>query len=213
MIKKNMGKMILTSLLIILPIAAGILLWNSLPEQIATHWGVNGQPDGWTSKSIAVYCLPAFLLAIHWLCMLVTGSDKHNHNQSKKIIDMTFWICPVISLICNGMVYCNAMGVQLDVMKIGFLLIGIVFLFLGNYLPKCKHNYTIGVKIPWTIASEENWNATHRFAGKVWVAGSIVLLVCAFIPAAVSIWIAACVLLALVALPTFYSYFYSRKHG
>jgi uncharacterized membrane protein len=111
------------------------------------------------------------------------------------------------------MVYCNAMGVELDVLKIGFLVIGVLFLILGNYLPKCKHNYTIGIKIPWTLASEENWNATHRFAGKVWVAGSILLLFCAFLPVAGTIWIAFCIMLVLVVLPTLYSYLYSRKHN
>jgi uncharacterized membrane protein len=111
------------------------------------------------------------------------------------------------------MVYCNAMGVELDVLKIGFLVIGVLFLILGNYLPKCKHNYTIGIKIPWTLASEENWNATHRFAGKVWVAGSILLLICAFLPVAGTIWIAFCIMLVLVVLPTLYSYLYSRKHN
>ena len=206
MIKKNMGKMILTSLLILLPVIAGLLLWNDLPDQIATHWGVNGEPDGWTGKPFAVFGLPAFLLVIHWLCMAVTGSDKN-------ILEITVWICPVISIICNGMVYCNAMGVELDVLKIGFLVIGVLFLILGNYLPKCKHNYTIGIKIPWTLASEENWNATHRFAGKVWVAGSILLLVCAFLPVAGTIWIAFCIMLVLVVLPTLYSYLYSRKHN
>jgi uncharacterized membrane protein len=213
MIKKNMRKMILTSLLILLPVIAGLMLWNDLPEQIATHWGANGEPDGWTGKPFAVFGIPAVLIAVHWLCMAVTGSDKNNHNQTKKILEITFWICPVISIVCSGMVYCNAMGVELDVLKIGFLLIGVLFLILGNYLPKCKHNYTIGIKIPWTLASEENWNATHRFAGKVWVAGSILLLICAFLPVAGTIWIAFCIMLVLVVLPTLYSYLYSRKHN
>ena len=213
MIKKNMTKMILTSLLILLPIVAGILLWDRLPEQIAIHWGINGEPDDWTNKALAVFGLPALLLAVHWLCLLVTDSDKKNQKQTKKILEIAFWICPVISIVCSGIVYCNAIGVELDVMKIAFLMVGIPFLIIGNYLPKCKQSYTIGIKLPWTLASEKNWNATHRFAGKVWVAGSILLLVCAFLPFSFTVWIALGILLVLVALPTLYSYLYSRKEA
>ena len=112
MIKKNMGKMILTSLLILLPVIAGLLLWNDLPEQIATHWGVNGEPDGWTGKPFAVFGIPAFLIAVHWLCMAVTGSVKNNHNQTEKnsrdpLLDLP---CDLHHLQRYGLLQCHGCG-------------------------------------------------------------------------------------------------------
>ncbi|MBI9095831.1 MAG: SdpI family protein [Sphaerochaeta sp.] len=86
----------------------------------------------------------------------------------------------------------------------------LLFLVIGNYLPKCKHNYTVGIKIPWTLASEENWNRTHRFAGWVWIIASILLLVSAltgwFVPVVVIISMTA-----MVAGPVIYSFLFYRR--
>ena len=89
--------------------------------------------------------------------------------------------------------------------------IGLMFVAIGNYLPKCRQNYTIGIKVPWTFASEENWNATHRFGGRVWMAGGVVLMLCALLPAGwnAGVMVAGIVILAIA--PILYSYLYYRR--
>ena len=184
MLKKNKGLMILTSVIILLPMLAGILLWDRLPEQMATHWGGNGEADGWSSRPVAVFGLPLFLLAIHWLGVWLTGQDRRNRNQNEKVLQMMFWIAPVISLFGMGSTYASALGQPPRIDRLAMLLLGIVFTIIGNYLPKCRQNYTIGIKIVWTLSDEENWNATHRLAGKLWVIGGLLLCCCApFCPA------------------------------
>ena len=89
-----------------------------------------------------------------------------------------------------------------------------MFILIGNYLPKCKQNHTIGIKIPWTLNSEENWNATHRFSGKVWVICGILILFSIFLPTNFAAYAMIAVAAVMVALPIIYSYnYYKRQEG
>ena len=211
MLKKNKGLMILTSVIILLPMLAGILLWDQLPERMATHWGVNGEADGWSSRPVAVFGLPLFLLAIHWMGVWLTGQDRRNRNQNEKVLQMMFWIAPVISLFGMGSTYAAALGQPLRIDRLAMLLLGIVFTIIGNYLPKCRQNDTIGIKIIWTLSDEENWNATHRLAGKIWTAGGLLLLLCAFLPGTVLPWVMPVVLGIMVVIPIVYSWWFHRN--
>ena len=212
MIKKNIGKLIAGSGLILLPMVVGLLLWNRLPEEMVTHWGVGSVPNGWSGRGMVVFGIPAFMLALHWAGMFVTAADPKSKDQSKKPMGMIFWIVPVISVVCCGMVYAHALGMTLDVDTIALLLMGVMFLIIGNYMPKCKQNYTLGIKLPWTLSSEANWNATHRLAGRVWVIGGVLLLACVFLPEN-ALAVAMSVLLpVMVLVPLVYSYVYHKKH-
>ena len=211
MLEKNKGLMILTSIVILLPMLAGILLWGQLPERMATHWGVNGEADGWSSRPVVVFGMPVFLLAIHWLGVWLTGQDKRNHRQNEKVLQLMFWIAPAISLFGIGSTYASALGQPLPIDRLVLLLLGIVFTMIGNYLPKCRQNYTIGIKIVWTLSDEENWNATHRLAGKLWMAGGLLLMLCAFLPGAALRWVLPVVLGIMVAIPIVYSWWFSRQ--
>ena len=211
MLKKNKGLMILTSVIILLPMLAGILLWDQLPERMATHWGVNGEADGWSSRPVAVFGLPLFLLAIHWMGVWLTGQDRRNRNQNEKVLQMMFWIAPVISLFGMGSTYAAALGQPPRIDRLAMLLLGIVFTIIGNYLPKCRQNDTIGIKIIWTLSDEENWNATHRLAGKIWTAGGLLLLLCAFLSGTALPWVMPVVLGIMVVIPIAYSWWFHRE--
>lgn len=208
MIKKNKGTLILTSVVILLPILIGLLLWNQLPDQIPTHWDIEGEVDGWSGKAFAVFGLPAILLVLHWICAIASNADPGSKNHHPKMVMLVLWICPVIGLVLSALVYSSALGFDLSIEIIMPLLVGLMFIIVGNLLPKCRQSYTMGIKLPWTLASEENWNKTHRFGGKVWVIGGILTMATAFI---CSFWILLGVLIAMVAIPTVYSYCLYRK--
>ena len=209
MLKKNKGTLILTSVVILLPILVGLLLWNRLPEQIPTHWDINGEIDGWKGKGFAVFAIPAMLLVLHWICVIASSTDPKSKNYHPKMLQLVLWICPVIGLVLCALVYTAALGYTLNVEIIMPLLVGLMFIIVGNLLPKCPQTYTMGIKLPWTLSSEENWNKTHRFGGKVWVIGGVVTMATAFLG---NFWILLVVLVAMVAVPTVYSYLYYRKH-
>jgi uncharacterized membrane protein len=211
MILKKKKLLIITSLLTLLPIPIGLLLWNQFPETMAIHFGITGQADGYASPSFAVFVLPLILLAGHWICILATALDKSNKNRNQKLQTIVLWIIPLIgNLSCCG-IYALALGWEFSPVAWTMIPMGLLFALIGNYMPKTRMNSTMGIKVPWTYSSEENWNATHRFAGKVWVIGGIIIALCGLLPHgwAVSIMLAG--VLVLVILPIFYSWRYYKK--
>lgn len=211
MLKKYKKTLIASSLLTLLPIAAGLLLWNRFPERMVTHFGITGEPDGWSSVPFAVFFPPLILLAVQWLCIWITVKDPGNKDRNRKPLGMVLWIVPVVSNLCSGLMYALALGVDLSVETVMIAAMGLLFVVIGNYLPKCKTNSTIGIKVPWTYTSEENWNATHRFGGRVWVIGGLVMMLAAFLPGGLGISLMIIAILALAAIPIAYSYCYYRK--
>ena len=208
MIKKNWKLLLITSLMLLVPIAMGLILWNKLPDQIPTHWNTAGEVDGWSSKPFAVFFLPGLLLAIHWLCVLATAADPKKQNHPGKVLHLVFWFVPILGIILSTLTYLAALGKEIRTEVIMPVLVGLLLTIVGNYLPKCKQNYTIGIKIPWTLNNEENWNKTHRFAGWVWTFGGIVMMLSAFFG---TVWILAGVGLIMVLAPVIYSYILHRK--
>ena len=208
MMKKHGKLLVITSIIILLPALVGVILWNQLPEQIPTHWNAAGEIDGWSSKGFGVFGLSGILLAVQWLCALGTGADPKKRNHSNKIVQMVLWIIPVLSIVLYAMTYTAALGKDLPVSMILAVVVGIVFTVIGNYLPKCKQNYTIGIKIPWTLNSEENWNKTHRLAGWVWSVCGILVILSGFLGC---IWILLGVMLPMILVPVIYSYILHRK--
>ena len=208
MIKKNLKTLIITSLIILLPILAGVILWNRLPEQIPTHWNAAGEVDGWSSKPFAVFGLPGILLAAQWLCVLVTGADPKKANHPEKVLKLVLWIIPLLSVVLGVITYATAMGKAVRVEIILPVIIGLLFTVIGNYMPKCKQNYTIGIKIPWTLNSEENWNRTHRFAGRLWVVCGLLIMLTGFLG---GFWVFLPIVILMVLAPFIYSYVLHRK--
>ena len=208
MIKKNLKSLILGSIVILLPVLVGLVLWNRLPEQMPTHWNAAGEIDGWGSKPFAVIGLPAILLAAQWLCVLGTGADPKKDAHSEKVLQLVFWIMPALSIVLGAITYATALGKEVRVEVIMPVIVGLILAIVGNYMPKCKQNYTIGIKIPWTLNSEENWNRTHRFAGWLWTFSGIVLMLSGFVG---GFWIFLGVVFLMVLAPVAYSYLLYRK--
>lgn len=177
MLKENKKTLIITSIITILPMLVGILFWNRLPDVMATHFGMNNNADGFTSKAFAVFGIPLCLVAIEWIGAYVTARDPKKQNISPKMFSFVLWLVPAVSLFAMSSIYAVNLGHSVDMPFIGALLVGLMLVIVGNYLPKARQNYTVGIKIPWTLDNEENWNRTHRFAGFLWVIAGILMIV------------------------------------
>lgn len=208
MIKQNLKLLIITSFMILLPVIVGALMWDKLPSEIPSHWNMKGEVDGYSTKAFAVFGMPMIFLSIHWLTAFVTSADPKNKNHSGKVISLIFWIIPAVSVLIAALTYSAALGKNAPVEVIANVLVGLVLVIVGNYLPKCRQSYTVGIKLPWTLNNEENWAKTHRLAGKVWVACGLAVIAAGFLKL-IPVMIAA-VLLA-VAVPTVYSYVLHRR--
>ena len=211
--KKFKWSLLSSSLINLLPIGAGLILWEKLPEKMPIHWGVNGEVDGWTSRPVAVFVMPLVLLAVQWLCFLFSGLDPKRRNLNPKMMAIVLGIIPGINLVVNAGMYLWALGYEIDIVPIICALLGVVMIVIGNYLPKCKQTYTMGIKLPWTLENEENWNATHRLAGKLWVIGGVLIIACGFLPGTIAFITLMSVVALMCGIPTIYSYcLYKKKN-
>ena len=184
-IADHKGQLILSSLVTLLPALAG---WRLAWEAAA-------------------------MLAAHWLVLLITFSDRRNReNQSRKAVRLIFWIMPAVSLLTGGVTALLQRGVQSTstlstAMAMGF---GLLFIVLGNYMPKFRQNSFMGIRVKWTLESEANWNASHRFGGKIWVAGGFACLAGAMLPVKAMGAVFPVVLVTVALAPIVYSYYYSK---
>lgn len=207
MLQKYKKTIIITSIVTLCPILLGLFWWNRLPDEIATHFGEGGAADGWSSKPAAVFGLPLILLALHFVCVFVTAYDPKRKNISGKMYRVILWLVPVISLVTNVSILANAAGYPLNIEAIVNVMVGIVFLLIGNYLPKCRLNYSAGIRTPWTLSSEENWNRTHRLGGWMMALAGILFLINAYVQ-----WTGMfAVALILVFIPGVYSFLLYKK--
>lgn len=210
MFKKNKWQLIMSSLVILLPVLIGLFLEQSIPGQLVPHWDANGTPDRWGGRGFVFFGIPVIFFVAHWLCAFVTLHDPKNEEQSIKVFHMVLWILPVVSLVVCGFTYAIALGNDIHMDMVTRVLFGVMFVIFGNYMPKCKQNQTIGIKVIWTLRNEENWNKTHRFTGKLWVAGGLLFLVTLFIPVE-NLMFVVFPILVLAIMPMIYSYAYYRK--
>lgn len=209
--KKYKGLIIVSSIVILLPMLVGLILWNRLPDTMVTHWGAEGAVDGAMGKAFAVFLIPVICLALHLICVFFTLMDKKNKEQNPKVVSICFWIIPIISLLCNGYIYAFALDSQFNMLMLGTMsFMGVVFILFGNYLPKCKPNHTIGIKVIWALRNEENWVKTHRFAGKTWVLAGVLFLLSLAVPGIVGMVVKSVAMILLLS-PVLYSYLYYRK--
>lgn len=121
-----------------------------------------------------------------------------------------FWIVPAVSLICCIPDYGIALGMKIDITLIVHILLGLIFIIMGNYMHKVKQNYTVGIKLPWTLDSEENWNRTHRLASWLWVLGGIAWIVNGVVRLSLGI-VTLVILFAVAVIPMIYSWLLYRK--
>ncbi len=206
---KNKKTLIITSLICLLPMLVGALVYSRLPEQVATHFDLQGNPDGWSSRPFAVFGLPGILLAVNLLIPFALQADPKHKNMSGALVNIVLWTVPLVSLLCSGLTLGRALGYDLRIEMVLPVFMGLLFVIIGNYLPKTKQSYTMGIKLPWTLNSEENWNRTHRLAGFLWVLGGVYFIVMSFIGWSLAAFLIPIAVMVLV--PTVYSYLLYRK--
>lgn len=208
MMKKNKNRIILSSIVILLPMLIGLIIWNQLPQDVATHFSFNGQPNGYSSKEFTVFLLPIIILVIHLFCVFAVNADPKSKNINKKMFSIILWICPLVSVFICSCIYGYTLGYIKNIGFITGLLLGTLYIVLGNYLPTVKPNYTVGIRVPWTLNDQDNWYHTHRFGGKCMLLSGILLIV--LLPFMNMFMLLALVLIPGI-LPIIYSYLYHQK--
>ncbi len=205
---KNKTLLWITSLLCLLPLVYSAVVYPTLPEQIAIHWNSAGEADNFVPKAIAAFGLPFLFVAINLYSKICLLNDPKAEGQSQAIKQLSIWLIPVLALVLVPFTLLTAMGVEIPLLMMASLLLGLLLVVIGNYLPKSRQNYTIGVKLPWTLNDPDNWNKTNRLAGYLWMAGGALLIVWTFLKpeTAFQIPVTILIVLALILLPLLYSF-------
>lgn len=208
--KNNTVKILISSVAILLPCLFGIIMWNNLPETMTTHFGADMVPDGVSSKAMAVFALPVVLLVIHLLCLFISSKDKRFKEQKGKAANMIYFIMPLLSIFVSAVIYALSLGYEIGAR---FLVIPFVVMAIGigNYLPKVKPNHVMGVRLKWTLQSEENWVYTHRITGRVWFGCGASMPFTIFLPQTLMFIALGVILAVLIATPVVSSFGYYKK--
>lgn len=201
-------------MLMVLSFGMSVYLYDSLPEKIPMHWNVAGEIDRYESKITAVWFMP-ILISIMWVAFKIfpqldPNKEKYRDFQPEWEILQTLLLGFFVYL--QIITFYIAMNPASDMMKLMFSGMGVLFMVIGNFLPKIRQNFFIGIKIPWTLTNEENWNKTHRFGGWCFVVSGLLFLIEGmWRPVSPEIMFGT--LMALVLAPMVYSYslFLRRK--
>ena len=209
--KKKIDRTLLwTTALCLLPIALTLCVYGRLPEQVPTHWNFAGEVDGWSHKAFAGFGLPLLMAVLNAAAHLALDNDPKRKNIARAIVLIGKWTLPTVCLLVVPMTLLAGLGWEVPVGTLVPAIVGLLIMIMGNYMPKTRSSYTAGIRLPWTLHSEENWRRTHRAAGVCFVAGGLGMIVFALALPAFA-WIGLALLLVLAAVPCVYSFILYKR--
>ena len=199
-------------LLTVVSLLLSLTVFSSLPEQIPAHWNVHGTVDRFAPK-LTVFIFPGiiFLITILFQFMRRTDPNSDNYDKFQREYHRYTFVIGLVFFAVQIMTIAAAFRMDFNVNLIFCLGLGSLFIFIGNLLPKTKHNYFIGIRTPWTLADEQNWFRTHRLAGKIWVLGGLIVALTALAPESFQVPVFLTILAVMVVTPFVYSYTEFRK--
>jgi len=188
-------------------------VWNSLPEKVPLHSNLEGEIDNWGSKYTLIG-LVFFMPIFTYIMMLVVPKiDPKNRIETMggKYDQFKFILVTFMSVLSMFIIYISK-NQKLSSPSMILVLVGILFVFMGNYFKVIKPNYFIGIKTPWTLENEEVWKLTHLLAGKMWVIGGIAIVIGSLIvPEDINFYIFMSITAVISFVPIVYSYFIYKK--
>jgi uncharacterized membrane protein len=209
----NNKKMVLfyVLLLIGIPFIYAAYLYPSLPEIIPTHFNIKGEADGFGGKG-SIYVGPSIMgmasLFTYFFLTYIKKIDPKRAEQMEDGLFQKFGFFTVLFLTALSMVILYTTTHQgISIEKLLFPMMGLAFAGMGLYMPKIKQNYFAGFKLPWTLDNEDNWNATHKIAGKVWLYGGVIQFFAGLVFSSVASFVIFFIaMVVMVLVPTIYSY-------
>ncbi|MFL5764809.1 MAG: SdpI family protein [Bacteroidia bacterium] len=209
---KTLKKDWLIWLMLLIPFALITFTWNRLPDQIATHFDMEGKPNDYSGKFFGTFFLPLLNIAMYFLLLLLPKIDPRKKNY--QLFDDKYRI---IRLVLHSFMTFTffvsilyALGYPVNIALLIVYGTLTLFLILGNYMGNVRPNFFVGVRTPWTLSNEQVWMKTHRFTGKLWVVSTILaMVIIPFIPSADIVF--GIYLAVIIIAPIAYSYIEYKK--
>lgn len=198
---------------IIAPLIFALVRWNDFPEQVPTHWNASGEIDDYSGKW-AVFLSPVINLVLYFLLIFIPRLDprKKNYELFSGAYFMIRCALAIFMSLIGIVTLLATLKYNVNVGLIVILAVLGLFLLMGNQFGRIRTNYFVGLRTPWTLSNEEVWTKTHRLAGRIWVAGSLLMMILVwFIPMKIFAILFIPYLIVITVVPVVYSYTLHKK--
>ncbi len=200
--------------LIAISIVAGVLLWNQLPDPMASHWNANDQVDGYMPKFWGVFMMPLMVLGMYVLFLVIPGIDplKANIAQFRGAFNLFIVLISVFMLYIHGLTLAWSLGYQDFKMSAAMLpFMGVLFIFIGYMLRQAKRNFFIGIRTPWTLSSDTVWEKTHQLGSVLFMVSGALAFIGSFLGGELAFWLFFVPLMGSAFFLVIYSYILYRS--
>jgi len=196
--------------------AIAFALWAlpHLPARVPTHWGMNGQPDGWSSPAFAAFMMPGMMLLMSLIFAALPGIDplKKNYEFHGSVYFLLVNVVVAFMGVVHVLVLGVALGWPISINRSIPVLVGALLIFIGNLLPRIRPNWFMGIRTPWTLSSESVWRKTHRVGGYAFTIAGLLFVAMALVPSLGGhMGIMLAVILPIAFWPVVYSYLEWRR--
>lgn len=205
---------ILVLILIALAIVAGIVIWDRLPDQMASHWNANDEVDGYIPKFWGVFLMPLVTLGMFALFIALPNMDplKANIAQFRGTFNLFIVLITVFMLYIHGLTLVWSLGYQDFKMSAAMLpFLGVLFIFIGYLLRQAKRNFFIGIRTPWTLSSDSVWDKTHQLGSVLFMLSGVLAIAGSFFGGVLAFWFLFVPLMGSTLLTIIYSYILYRN--
>ena len=158
---------------------ASAVVYPRLPATIPTHWDMSGQPNGWSNRVWGAWLIPIFLLGMWALVGILPKIDPRGSNYAKfgGAFEAIIVAIMLFVLALHIVALRAALGHPMQMQRILPIGVGVLLIVIGNLLPRARPNWFVGIRTPWTLSSDRVWEKTHRFGGRVFVAGGLTITI------------------------------------
>lgn len=214
-IKPTFKTEIIPILLICVAIFSSFFFYQVFPDQVPTHWNIEGEVDQYSSKEIGAFLFPITILAVYAIFLLIPYLDprKKRYEQFRKVYHLFKLMMISFLTLIYFITAANALGRGPSVDTWVPVMVGVLFMLLGNYMSKIKANWFMGIRTPWTLSSEEIWNKTHRVSGKLFMLGGLAMVFMPLYSTSIKIFVFIAIIIMLALGTSGYSlYLYLKEN-
>lgn len=214
-IKPSLKTEIIPALLLLITILSAFYFYSVFPEQVPMHWNAKGEVDNYGSKEVGAFLMPVIMLGIYLLFLFIPNLDprKDRYQQFRKVYHIFKDFIIFFMVILYFMTSFYTLGYNIDIHVWTPIIVGLLFMIIGNYLSKIKPNWFMGIRTPWTLSSEEVWRKTHQAGGKIFVIGGIIMILSIFFNEKIKIFVFMLDIIFMIVGTIVYSYLAYNKYG
>lgn len=200
-------------LIIATALAASAVVYQDLPERVPTHWNLAGEVDGWSRRAWGAWLMPVVMAFVWALMRWLPAIDPRGKNYEKfaGTFEGIMLSVMVFMLILHGITLAAGLGYPVAMERVAPVSMGLLFIVIGNLLPRARSNWFVGIRTPWTLSSDRVWEKTHRVGGRLFVLGGILISLSALLRASWSHWVVIAVVSVCSVGAVIYSYLEWRK--